>query len=152
MNMADTTPLGFEASVSDWVKQTQARMTAVFKESAQRVFADMRVPVGAGGNMPVVTGFLRASFLATLNTPADTVTYRTGSGPAAVHADTVALVIAGAKLGDTIYGVFTANYARHVEYGTSRMTGRGFVRLAAQKWPQIVAAVSQEAESRASTR
>lgn len=123
-------------------------MEAVFKESAQRVFQQVLLPVARGGNMPVDTGFLRASFRTTLNEPTMTLTFRKGPSGSFSLAPP-ALTIASARLGDTIYGVFTANYARYVEYGTSRMSGRGFVRLAAQQWQRIVREVSREAQTRA---
>lgn len=137
----------FSAQIDDWVRKTERRTEAVFKESAQRVFASALVPVGAGGNMPVDTGFLRASFQATINAPVTGVKHRTG-GTTYPVTDQYALVIAGAKVGDVIYGTFTANYARHVEYGTRGRAGRGFVRLAAQRWPTIVNQVVAEAKAR----
>lgn len=139
----------FAAQVDAWVAKTKERTEAVFKESAQRVLAEAQKPVGAGGNMPVDTGFLRASLQATINAPVAAVTFRTEGQQ--YDAASVALVIAGAQLGDTIYGVYTANYARYVEYGSRGRAGRGFVRLAAQQWPQIVSQVVAEAKSRVQT-
>ena len=91
--------------------------------------------------MPVVTGFLRSSFSATINTPSVAPMYR-GSVKDVTYSfenTAVVLVISNAKLGDKIYGLFAANYARPREYGTARMPGAFFVRNSAQQWPQIVA-------------
>lgn len=172
----------FAAQVGDWVRQTQARQEAVFKESAQRVIEEMQRPgpsvastkkaiakgigtkgrgkskkplagpvfePGGGGNMPVDTGFLRASLMASTTmpkprggAPEDGKTY--SFDPAQV-----ALVIAGSEIGDTIFAVYGANYARAVEYGHNGAPARGFVRLAAQQWQSIVAAVAAEARARA---
>lgn len=122
-------------------------MEAVFKESAQRVIADMQIPVGAGGNMPVDTGALRASIQATLDAPNEMITFKEGA-PTAYNEGQVALVIASATLGQTIFATYSMNYARAVEYGSRGRAGRGFVRLAAQKWQSIVAAVVEEAKRR----
>lgn len=138
----------FAASISDWVKETKQRQDAVFKESAQRVIEQMQTPVGAGGAMPVDTGFLRASLQVStegpqpINPAARPVEGRTYSiGP-------VALTIAGAELGATLYATYGAAYAAHVNYGTSSMQGRQFVGLVAQQWPGIVTQVCVELQSR----
>jgi len=139
----------FSAQVDAWVLKSRKRMLAVFKESTQRVAHEMRIPVGGGGNMPVDTGFLRASLLGTINVPTAVVTYNPGTRPAPDTAVAqFALVIAQAELGDTIYGTFTANYAMIQEYGSAGRTGRGFVRKAAQKWQMIVDEVVNEAKAR----
>lgn len=106
---------------------------------------------GAGGNMPVQTGFLRASLLASTAAmpsindeakPADGKTYN--YDPSSI--DTVILT---ADLGQTLYFGYTAAYARRIEYGFSgedslgrsyNTPARRFVALAAQRWPQIVEA------------
>lgn len=161
--MADQN-LSFSAQVDAWVKQVKTRELAVFKESAQRVISEMQTPVKAGGRMPVDTGFLRASLQATIGTPssADPGTPRKRqNGEEGVifplDAGQVALVIADAKLGDTIYATYGAAYARRLEYGfvgedslgrSYNQAGKGFVRSAAQKWPQIVGQVSAELKTR----
>lgn len=119
----------FEAQVSAALSRHRARLEAVFRQSAQEVIADAQVPVAKGGRMPVDTGFLRNSLVSGLNGAV------TSSGP-----DGYVLTIAGAGLEDTVFAGWTANYARHVEYGARGRPGRFFMRGAAQKWPQIVAA------------
>lgn len=137
----------FSAQVDEWVRKSERRMEAVFKESAQRVIADMQTPVGAGGNMPVDTGALRASLQATLDAPNEAVTSKEGA-PTAYSEGQVALVIASANLGQTVFATYSMNYARPVEYGSRGRAGRGFVRLAAQKWRAIVNQVVAEAKAR----
>lgn len=140
----------FVASVSAFVAQTKQRIDAVVKESAQRVVEDMQTPVGAGGNMPVDTGYLRASLQASTEAPipiaagakpAEGASYGYSSGP-------IELVIAGMRADQTLYVTYTANYAAIVNYGRSGRPGRLFVDLAAAKWPQIVNAVCAELQSR----
>jgi len=127
----------FEAQISDWVAKSLGRIEAVFKQSAQEVFLIAQTPVGAGGNMPVDTGFLRASLQTGLNG---------ASGVKGVEG--YVFVIAGAKLGDTIFGGWTADYAVHVHYGTHGRAGRLWVDLAAQQWQDIVTKFGREAEAR----
>ena len=117
----------FTAQVADWVLETEQRLEAVFKSSAQDVFETMLTPVAKGGNLPVDTGFLRNSFVSGLN-----------GATALTPPDDVAFVIAGASLDDVIFGGFHAKYARHVEYGTQGRAGRRYVGLAAAQWQTIV--------------
>lgn len=141
----------FSASVGEWVRETKARQLAVFRESAQRVVEIAQTPVGAGGNMPVDTGFLRASGVATLSGLPPL--RPTSDGVAALVWDqaTVQLVIQQAALTDQITFAYTANYARFQEYGAHGRPGRRFVALAAQQWPRIVEEVAREAQGKATT-
>lgn len=155
--MADQN-LSFAAQVDAWAKKVKTRQVAVFRESAQRVISDMQTPEGAGGRMPVDTGFMRASLQATLGTPASgTLKPPLEGAVQAFDAGQVALVIAGAELGDTIYATYGAAYARRLEYGfvgqdslgrTYNQAGKAFVRSAAQKWGQIVGEVTGELKAR----
>lgn len=141
----------FTAQVSAWAAATKARQTAIFRESAQRLAEIAQTPGpsvanpggGRGGHMPVATGFLRASFTASLGgapvqreSPDRERSYNYDAGA-------VSLVIAGADIGDTITLAYTASYARFVHRRYQ------FVTLAAQRWPQIVAEVAAEAQRRA---
>ena len=125
----------FSATVSGWAAETQQRTEAVFKMAAQDVINESRKPVAKGGNMPVDTGFLRASLDVNLsgNLPAT----RKNEGKVPPPQD-ISLAIAQAELGQTIYASYTANYALHQEYGARGRPGRAFVRLAAQRWQTIV--------------
>jgi hypothetical protein len=73
---------------------------------------------------------------------------RPGAGPVADGGEQIALVIAGASLGQPIYMGFVASYAAHVEYGARGRAAVGMVRLSAQQWPQIVNQVVAEAKAR----
>jgi hypothetical protein len=121
----------FTAKVAAWVQKSEAAMTAVFRESAQTVANDVRIPVGDGGNMPVKTGNLRRSLaVSTHEMPqiVDDAKSRYNTDPGS----NITLSIAQAKLGDTIWLGFQANYAPYME------NMYGFVRLTAQRWQQIV--------------
>jgi hypothetical protein len=137
--------LEFSAQVSDWVKQTERRMTAVFREATQRVVST------AQRRIPVDTGFARASIRGSLSAmPAIDPSFKGTKG--ASYGDTsgqVTLVIADANIGQTIYVGWTANYVEFLENGHSQQAPSGFVRLAAMEWPRIVREVSSEAKGRA---
>lgn len=140
----------FGASVGAWVAQTKARTLAVRNESAQRIVEIMQTPVGAGGNLRVDTGFLRASLLAINGTALPPV--RLNPSPDARYTydeGQVGLVIADAAITDVLTFVYTANYARPREYGSRGQSGDRFVALAAQQWGRVVAEVAREAQARA---
>lgn len=128
----------FEAQVARWVLGSQQRLDAVVKESTKRVIRIAQEPVARGGNMPVVTGNLRNSMVIELNNQPP------GGRSSSTWETEAELKIAGAKGGDTIFAMWGAEYAIHVNYGTSRMAGRGFRDAAAAQWQQIVDQVVAE--------
>ena len=138
----------FEAQISDWVRKTQRRTEGVFKESAQEVFRVAQKPVGGGGAMPIDTGFLRASLQVGLNGDVPTGSPSEGDIKIAEKGtDVDILTIIGARIGDNITGIWTANYAAAVHYGAKGRPGRLWVDLAAQQWQEIVARNARRAEA-----
>lgn len=141
--------LGFSAKVHRFAEDVPKIFELVWKWSARDVVADMQNPrsgkrgMGGGtGNMPVYTEFLRASLMAsTSHMPAMIPGHRPPSLSASYDYDPqkIQVVIDGAKLGDTLYFGYGADYAAYQNYGTSKFTGRRFRDLAAQKWPTFVA-------------
>jgi hypothetical protein len=144
------TGLNFAAQVDKFVRQTDQRMTAVFRESAQRVIAEMQTPVGAGGNMPIDTGFLRASLQVGVNTEPVPANRPNPGLPVGYSPNVASLAIAGAEIGDTIVASYSAVYAPHVEYGSGNRPPRRFVGSAAARWQAIVQKVTAELKSRIS--
>lgn len=118
----------FSASVSDWSDKALRNVELVMKQSTQDVFEVAQKPVAKGGNMPVDTGFLRNSFVAGLNGSTSL------TGP-----DSYVLAVRGMRLGDVMFGGWTADYAPPVEYGARGRAGRYYMRSAAQQWQAIVA-------------
>jgi hypothetical protein len=140
----------FAAKVSDWVRETKARTDAVYRESAQRVISLMQTPVGQGGNLPVDTGFMRASLRVNLGfgLPA-AMDKPDGVAAFAYDPGAVNLTISGADVKTPITAAYGAVYSKHVEYGSRGRAGRRFVSLAAMQWPRIVSEVATEAQARA---
>lgn len=100
------------------------------------------------GNLPVDTGFLRASLVISKDGPKPMTRANPGGEKFEWDAPAASLVINGADVGETIFASYTANYAAMVNYGANGKTGRQFVGLAAQRWNSIVADVSNEVRSR----
>jgi hypothetical protein len=148
----------FSAQLSDWARNTEQRMAAVFRQGAQTVANEVRKSKASGGHMPVDTGNLRRSLIAS-NTEMPTV--EAGNADFADKSQNIKLTIAKTKLGGRIYLGFQAVYARRMEYGfrgedsagrTYNQVGNGFVRLTAQRWPQIITEAAKTLQGRVEAR
>ncbi|MBB5770885.1 hypothetical protein HNP47_000854 [Brevundimonas vesicularis] len=107
------------------------------------------VAPGGTGNMPVDTGFLRAS-LRVGKAPLSVAVRQPPENPGSYswNASSVSLVLTRLTIEDPIEAKYTAVYARVAEYGAGGRPARRFVSLAAQQWPQIVQQVCIEARAR----
>ena len=133
----------FASQVGAFVAKSDARMTAVFRQSAQELIIEAQTPRGKSGNMPVDTGFLRNSGVASLNTlPSGESIKPDNYAGGGWSADEAALIIARAKLGDRIIFGWVAQYSIYME------ARYGWLRLAVQNWPQTVNRVAKETERR----
>lgn len=101
-------------------------------------------PGNLGGRLPVDTGYLWHSLVASTegmpplrDNPSAAGSYSYNPGP-------VNLTIASTRLGQTIYLGYTAKYAAKVNYSYGYM----FVDMATQQWSQIVNQVVQELKGR----
>ncbi len=146
--MAKTGQGQFSAQVDAWTAKARNRIINVARQSVQDVVTIMQTPVGKGGNMPVDTGFLRASLEASINNPPSGFKVKSpGKASYTIDESSYSLTINGMQMGDIIYFVYLANYASAQEYGTKFMSGHGFVRLAAQQWQSIVSKNAAKARS-----
>lgn len=135
----------FDKQVKAHADKYKRRLEATFKASAQELFSQAQAVASEGGKMRILTGFLRGSFSTSINgqpqgpsrNPYTGTTQQTDWD----QAQTV-VTIAGAKLGDTIWGGWSANYAQ------IRESKDGFMRSAAQNWPLIVNRVAADAKAR----
>lgn len=135
----------FGEQVRAFAEKAKQRQEVIFRESAQRVMEQANTPIAQGGRMPVDTGFLRNSVVASTSGVPDG-----GSGPPA-------LVFAQMEVGQTVWAGWTARYALRMEYGfygedklgrVYAQAGNGFMRAAAQNWAFIVAEVTNEVKAR----
>lgn len=117
---------------------------------SKRAFGPITNP-GGSGNVPVDTGFLRASLVVGIGTLSLPTTTPPENATGAFDWDegAVNLVLSGAKMSDAIEARYTAVYARVAEYGGGSRRARRFVALAAQQWGAIVDQACAEAKSRA---
>ena len=94
-------------------------------------------------NTPVKEGFLRNSWHVSLSPLDGQGTARTAdkSGQQAIARANLAL--SAMDVGDTAYFINGARYARFVEYGTSRMAPRAFVRKTLSQTKQIAQLTAQ---------
>jgi len=135
----------FSAEVDDWVKKVEGRLEAVFKRSTEELFSIAQTTVYQGGHLPFKYGFLRNTFVSSLN----------GSllieGPEAYET-----TIAGFELGDKIFGGWTRDYALRMEYGfvetdslgrSYNQAGFGFMAKAVTQWQAIVTRYAIELRS-----
>jgi hypothetical protein len=146
------------AKVSEAVASRKDAVLAVYRESVQRTIEMAQSPVAGGGNMPIKTGFLRASGQVVIGTEPPSIQATPGDGKSVSYdGGAVSLVISNANLDDTITFAYTAAYARRQNYGfvgadslgrVYNQKGYHFVDLAAQAWPQTVDQVSREAEAK----
>lgn len=116
------------------INRTRARLEAAVKESA------LQVGITMVGRTPVQSGLLVGSWFVSINNI--NVTF-TGSEDV-TGANSKARVATGLEaynLGDTIYILNTTSYGGFVEFGTTKMAPRAFVRSTAADAPQIVNAV-----------
>lgn len=126
----------FSAGVSRWTRQQNARINAVFKTASQMVVAQMQELV------PVDTGFCRASIQASLtempSINGNAYPKINKPGVYKYKPFEIEMTIKGWTPTHTLYIGYTAAYAKKLEYGHSGQAPRGFVRLTAQRWPEIV--------------
>ncbi|MCD9096194.1 hypothetical protein [Luteimonas fraxinea] len=116
-------------------EKVKRRQLAIFRSSTQRVMEIASVPEAQGGRMPIDTGFLTNSVLAST------------SGMPGSAGQPVALVLLQVQLGASVFVGWTAAYAMRMEYGFMgqdslgreySQSGKAFLRGALQQWTNIV--------------
>lgn len=146
------------AKIRAWAKKSQDRMQAIFQQSTTNLIYEAQTVINEGGSMPIDTGFLRNSFNVSLSgLPSGPLRPTAGETAKEWQPAEVELTIAGAPLGATIFGGWTAAYAMRMEYGFQgkdslgrvySQTGYGFLRKSVQNWQSIVDKVTDEAKRR----
>jgi hypothetical protein len=112
--------MSFSKDVSRFVDKAEKRQSAIFRTAVQDLTERANTPIAKGGRMPVDTGALRGSLVG-----------KTGSMPDS-SSDSIAAALARWKLGETFYAGWFQHYAPYME------AMYGYMRGAAEKWPQIV--------------
>jgi hypothetical protein len=112
-------------------EKTKRKIETVFHEFTQDMAEEVIVAT------PWLTGNLRASWFPSINTPG---AVPPGVSPDPSGAATIARLsveIPKAKIGDRIYIMNGASYAKFVEFGTANMAPRAFVRKTLNRAPKI---------------
>lgn len=131
----------FGDQVKAFADKAKLRQEAIFRQSAQALMDEAGTPEGRGGKMPVDTGTLRNSAVASKEGMPDS------SSPA------YSLVFSKLVVGETVYAGWTVAYSLRMEHGfvgkdslgrQYNQAGKGFMRSAAQNWDFIVAATTEQ--------
>lgn len=118
-------------------RRAKVKLETAFHEVTQDIAEAMVLAT------PVDTGNLRASWFASINSPGDIPDAIAPDKEGALTVGRVNLEISQSKVGDVLYFLNGANYAYFVEYGTSKMAPRMFVRGTLNSAPQIASRTIQ---------
>ena len=140
----------FAAAVGDWAKQTPQRLEAVRNRAIDLLAVEMTTTTPNGGRVPVDTGNLARSLLAsTQGMPKTSDAQSSGSD--------VGIVTAMLKLDQPIWLGYQANYAKVQNFGfvgadslgrIRNQAGSHFVEGAIAEWGNIVARAVKELQGR----
>lgn len=125
--MAET----FTVQIQKWVDKTKDNLDQFVREFNQ----DLAEAVQE--NTPVKTGFLRASWTASISVP--DLAFKGSQNP---DSSRVMLILKDVKAGDIVYHTNNTSYGEFVEFGTSKMEARAFVRQTVAQADQIAADVA----------
>jgi len=125
----------FMLDIDRFIKKAKGREARFVREFAQDLAEEIIQET------PVQTGFLRASWAAGINAPdsghmGQRGTVDSPSDPGGTMGR-ISLNLSKARPGDTIFISNNAEYAPHVEFGTSKMSPRAFVRRTVARAAQI---------------
>ena len=135
--------MSFASDMNKHLGRYEKRIMAVTRASIQDVVNRAQEPTAKGGRMRVDTGFLRASGGAALNQmPSGPTSADDAVSGGSQTGQPLAVALARMKPGDSLYWGWSANYARPREFKD------GFARGAAEKWPEIVDSVANQAKAR----
>lgn len=141
----------FAETIGKWASQTPERVEAVHKRALEKLAMEMTRTKAEGGNVPVDTGNLYRSLVAsTSGMP------QTSDQPAA--GSNVNSVITTLRPNQPVWFGYTAAYAKRQEFGfvgadalgrVYNQHGNHFVSRAIAMWPQIVSESVSEVKSNA---
>ena len=136
----------FAETIGKWASQTPKRIEAVHKRSLEKLAMEMTRTRAEGGTVPVDTGNLYRSLVAsTSGMP------KTSAQPSA--GSNVNSVITTLRPNQPVWFGYTAAYARRMNFGfvgadslgrAYNQQGNHFVERAVAMWPEIVSDAVQE--------
>lgn len=140
-------------SIGEWARQTKERIEAVQKRSIELLAEEMIRTKANGGRLPVDTGNLARSQLAS-----QVAMPKTSEGP--FNGSNVGAVVATMDVTKPIYIGWQAVYSRRMNYGfvgadslgrVYNQAGNYFLEGAIAQWPQLVAAAVADVKANAKT-
>lgn len=144
----------FAATVSAWAKKTPQRLEAVRNRAIDLLAVEMTTTIPNGGRVPVDTGNLARSLLAsTQGMPKTSDAQSSGSD--------VGIVTAMLKLDQPIWLGYQAAYSKRLNFGyvgadslgrVYNQQGYHFVEGAIAEWPNLVAKAARELQNSVESR
>jgi hypothetical protein len=144
----------FSDQLTAWAKATEKRTEAVYRRSVELLAEEMTRTKANGGRVPLDTGNLYRSLLASKQAMP-----RTAAGP--FPGFDIGAITASLKMSEPVFIGWTANYSRRRNYGfvgadklgrVYNESGDYFLEGAIAQWPQIVAQAAKEVESGATKK
>lgn len=132
----------FKIQVDEWILKSQELTEVIVKDAAQEMAISASEPVGKGGRMPIITGFLRNSITANIGSLPSGENKKPKEYVGVWNPTELVATINRMKLGDKLFIGWTAIYAQ------KRENERVFMRTAAQNWPQFVAESTNKLKER----
>ncbi len=138
----------FAAKFADFARTVPVLLEAIPKEAAQEMVYDAQRTVNDGGRLPIDTGFLRASLVATSVAERPGVTFAPeGGGTFSWDAGQIGLVLDGINIAEGVRFTYQAAYAMRQHYGfqgedslgrTYNQAGKYWVTMVAQNWQRYI--------------
>jgi hypothetical protein len=144
----------FSDQLTAWAKATEKRTEAVYRRSVELLAEEMTRTKPNGGRVPIDTGNLYRSLLASKQAMP-----RTAAGP--FPGFDIGAITASLKMSEPVFIGYQAVYSRVANYGfvgadklgrVHNREGNYFVEGAIAQWPQIVAQAAKEVESGATKK
>lgn len=114
--------MGFSDDVGNFIKNSKNNETKFLRQFSQELMFEVVQAT------PVQTGFLRSSWQPYINSPGQETLGGSADQSGQIALDRIGLIVSNLKAGDTLYYINHAEYGVYVEYGTSKMEPRAFVR------------------------
>lgn len=146
----------FADLVGDWAKETEARLTAVWRGSIDMLADEMTTTRANGGRLPILTGNLMRSLLASTSAMPET-----GEADAQYVGQDIGSITASLTTDQTVWIGYQAIYARRQNYGfvgvdslgrNYNQEGAHFAEGAVALWPTIVALVAEDIKAKVVAR
>lgn len=144
----------FADNLTQWAKDTEARTLAVYRLSVELLGEEMSTTPAGGGKVPIQTGNLARSVLASTDgMPKTSDAPSTGSN--------VGAVTATLRIDQPVWLGYQAKYARRVNSGfvgadklgrVYNQSGAHFVEYAIEMWPTIVRLAAEHTEAQVKAR